>query len=59
MSDDASAKKAIAELDGGDVDGRTIKVMEAKPKEGKSGGGGYRGNGGNYNNSKSYNKNGY
>ena len=50
MSDDAAAKKAIAELDGASVDGRTIKVMEAKPKEdrpardfnpfrGKSGGG--------------------
>lgn len=64
MSDDAAAKKAIAELDGGDVDGRAIKVMEAKPKEGKSGGGGggYRGGnggGGNYNNSRSYNKNRY
>jgi RNA recognition motif-containing protein len=33
MSDDAAAKKAIAELDNGSVDGRTIKVMEAKPKE--------------------------
>ena len=33
MSDDAASKKAIAELDGADVDGRTIKVMEAKPKE--------------------------
>src|SRR3954463_4098864 len=53
MSDDAAAKKAIAELDGGDVDGRTIKVMEAKPKEDRprgGGGGGYRGGGGNYNN---------
>jgi RNA recognition motif-containing protein len=27
MSDDAASKKAIAELDGADVDGRTIKVM--------------------------------
>ena len=33
MSDDAAAQKAIAELDNGTVDGRTIKVMEAKPKE--------------------------
>jgi RNA recognition motif-containing protein len=33
MSDDAAAKTAIAELDNGEVDGRTIKVMEAKPKE--------------------------
>jgi RNA recognition motif-containing protein len=33
MSDDAAAKKAIAELDQASVDGRTVKVMEAKPKE--------------------------
>jgi RNA recognition motif-containing protein len=33
MSDDAAAKKAIAELDNGTVDGRNIKVMEARPKE--------------------------
>ncbi|HJW16375.1 MAG TPA: RNA-binding protein, partial [Flavisolibacter sp.] len=31
MSDDAAAKTAIAELDNGEVEGRTIKVMEAKP----------------------------
>ena len=37
MSDDEAAKKAIAELDGATVDGRTMKVMEAKPKEQKSG----------------------
>ncbi len=33
MSDDAAAAKAIAELDQATVEGRTIKVMEAKPKE--------------------------
>jgi RNA recognition motif-containing protein len=33
MSDDAASKKAIAELDGSSVDNRTIKVMEAKPRE--------------------------
>jgi RNA recognition motif-containing protein len=55
MSDDAAAKKAIAELDQATVDGRTIKVMEAKPKEdrpardfnpfrSKGGGGGYNKN---------------
>jgi RNA recognition motif-containing protein len=33
MSDDSAAKKAIAELDQATVEGRTIKVMEAKPKE--------------------------
>jgi RNA recognition motif-containing protein len=57
MSDDAAAKKAIAELDNGMVEGRNIKVMEAKPKEDRpsrnSGGGG------GYNNGGSYNKNRY
>jgi RNA recognition motif-containing protein len=58
MADDAAAKKAIAELDNGMVEGRNIKVMEAKPKEDRpsrnSGGGG-----GGYNNGGSYNKNRY
>ena len=66
MSDDAAAQKAITELNDASVDGRTIKVMEAKPKEDKprgGGGGGFRGNsgggGGGYNNGNSYNKNRY
>ena len=59
MSDDAAAKKAIAELDGGTIDGRAIKVTEARPKENR-GGGGYGGGGGrNFNNGNSYNKNRY
>ena len=33
MSDDAAAQKAITELDNGTVDGRNIKVTEARPKE--------------------------
>ena len=33
MSDDATASKAITELDGANVEGRNIKVMEARPKE--------------------------
>ena len=33
MSDDAAAQKAIQELDGGMVEGRAIKVNEAKPRE--------------------------
>lgn len=37
MPDDEAAKKAIAALDGGSVDGRMIKVTEAKPKEDRSG----------------------
>ena len=51
MGDDEAARKAIAELDNGVVDGRTIKVMEARPKEdrparnnsfGNNNGGGYK-----------------
>jgi RNA recognition motif-containing protein len=37
MSDDEAAKKAIAELDGASVDGRTIGVAVARPKEDRSG----------------------
>lgn len=33
MSDDEAAKTAIKELDGGMVEGRSIKVNEAKPRE--------------------------
>ena len=33
MPDDEAAKKAIAELDQTTVDGRAIKVVEAKPRE--------------------------
>lgn len=33
MTDNAAAKQAIAELDNGTVDGRNIKVMEARPRE--------------------------
>ena len=57
MSDEAASKKAIAELDGATVENRTIKVMEAKPREDRprnNGGGGFRGgNGGNFNNGNS------
>jgi RNA recognition motif-containing protein len=56
MADDEAAKKAIAELNGSMVDGRPIKVNEAKPKPGKDyGGGGER----NFNNPKSYNQTRY
>ena len=55
MSDDAAAKKAIAELDNGMVDGRNIRVSEARPKEDRprgGGGGGFKndrgGGGGGY-----------
>ena len=51
MSDDAVAQKAIQELDGAIVEGRAIKVSEAKPREqrpnnGGGGGGGRRNFGG-------------
>ena len=51
MSDDAASQKAIAELNDSSIDGRTIKVMEAKPKEDKPSR--------NFNNGDSYNKNRY
>lgn len=38
MSDDEAARKAIAELDGGIVEGRAIKVTEARPREERAGG---------------------
>ncbi|MBC7867297.1 MAG: RNA-binding protein [Gloeobacteraceae cyanobacterium ES-bin-316] len=33
MDDEASAKRAISELDGTTADGRTLKAVEAKPRE--------------------------
>ena len=39
MSDDAAAAKAIAELNGAMVDGRALRVSEAKPREERTGGG--------------------
>src|SRR4051812_1333220 len=59
MPDEAASKKAIAELDQATVEGRAIKVMEAKPKEDR--GGSSRGGfgGGNFNKGNSYNKNRY
>jgi RNA recognition motif-containing protein len=63
MGDDTAAQKAITELNGAMVDGRPLRVNEAKPKSdnksfGGSGGGGSRGDG-RFNNSKSYNQNRY
>ena len=51
MSDNAASQKAIAELHEASIDGRTIKVMEAKPKEDKPSR--------NFNSGDSYNKNRY
>ena len=47
---DAAADAAIKGLDGTDVDGRSLRVNEAQPREdrgggGRRGGGGYRGGG--------------
>ncbi len=48
MSRDSEAQKAIQELNGSTLDGREIKVNEAKPKAPRrGGGGGYGGGGGN------------
>lgn len=55
MADNAAAQKAVSELDGSSIDNRNIKVVEARPKEDKPS----RNFGGGFNNSSSYNKNGY
>jgi RNA recognition motif-containing protein len=55
MSDDAAAQKAIQELDGASVDGRTIGVSVAKPREdrgSKPGGGSFQRRNNNYSNSR-------
>ena len=47
MEVDAEGTAAINGLNGKDLDGRTLNVNEARPKEERgSGGGGYRSNGG-------------
>ena len=46
MGSDAEAQAAIQALDGHDHDGRNLTVNEAKPREPRSGGGGYGGGGG-------------
>jgi cold-inducible RNA-binding protein len=47
MSNDAEGEKAIAALNGRELDGRALNVNEARPKEDRGGGGGgYRGGGG-------------
>jgi RNA recognition motif-containing protein len=56
MPDEAASKRAIAGLDGAMVENRSIKVNEARPKEGRPA----RTDGGrNYNNASSYNQNRY
>jgi RNA recognition motif-containing protein len=46
MEDDAEADAAIEALDGNDHDGRRLTVNEARPREPRTGGGGYGGGGG-------------
>ena len=46
MSGDDEAERAIAALNGRELDGRALNINEARPKEDRGGGGGYRGNGG-------------
>ena len=41
MSNDAEAIKAIAALNGRDLEGRTLTVDEARPKADRPGGGGF------------------
>lgn len=43
MANKEDGDKAIAELNGKEIDGRTIKVNEAKPRDDRGGGGGGRG----------------
>ena len=43
MSNDDEAERAIAALNGANLDGRAINVNEARPKEDRGGGGGNRG----------------
>ncbi|HEY2649648.1 MAG TPA: RNA-binding protein, partial [Puia sp.] len=62
MADDEAAKKAIAELDGASVDGRTINVSVAKPREertGGAGGGNRSGGGGNFQKRNNYSNSRY
>ena len=53
MSTDEEANAAIAALNGKEIDGRALKVNEAKPQE-RRGGGGYGGGSGGSGNGRSY-----
>src|SRR6516165_7059597 len=46
MGSDEEVQAAIAALNGKEMDGRTLSVNEARPKEGGGGRGGYGGGGG-------------
>jgi cold-inducible RNA-binding protein len=45
MANKEDGERAIAELNGKEVNGRELKVNEAKPQERRGGGGGYGGGG--------------
>lgn len=47
MSNDSEAQAAMAAMNGKQVEGRTLTVNEAKPRESRGGGGGGGGGGGN------------
>jgi RNA recognition motif-containing protein len=55
MNTDEEAAKAISQFNGGELEGRQLKINEAKPMEPRTGGGGgggsggYRGNRGGHN----------
>jgi cold-inducible RNA-binding protein len=46
MSVDSDGDRAIEALSGRELDGRSLTVNEARPKEDRGGGGGYRGRSG-------------
>jgi RNA recognition motif-containing protein len=48
MSSQEEGQNAIAQLDGKEIDGRNLKVNEAKPQEKRAGGGGGGYGGGGY-----------
>ncbi len=48
FGDAQAAKAAIAEMNGKDVDGRSLTVNEARPREDRGGGGGGGGRSGGY-----------
>ncbi|MDD3567950.1 MAG: RNA-binding protein [Bacteroidales bacterium] len=59
MPDDEQAKKAIEELDGAEVDGRTIVVNQAQERTESRGGNGGGFRGGNQRGGGGYNKGGF
>lgn len=48
MSNDGEGDRAIAALNGRELDGRALNINEARPKEARSGGAGFRGNRGGF-----------